>query len=361
MNRMERRMHSTLKLTESDPHDVFAIAPGIVPVAWADKVLADITGDAGSAATKAVTDLAPVKPTPAESSAAGARTPKSDRFRTTAAIDSQDKNSQVKNIQAKPVQAKPIQVEPIQPKHIPDIHIPGDRPAGPPPGGSRTKSAITVFLFALCSAFAAAGWQHYGASARQMISAWTPPFTLTSSQPPEPTGLAGHADTPDAPPSAQASAENQAAPQPAPAQASAAAPSPDAAQLQSMARDLAAMGQEVELLKATVAELKSTQQPVAGDAGKISPAKTSELKPSLQTPRPKMSVPPPPRVAAVSPRKPVQAYPTQAYPTQPYPPVQAAAPPPPLQQFPPPASLQPAPPAADQDGEPVIRPPMPLH
>ena len=41
-------MHSTLKLRDSDPHDDFAIAPDVVPAAWADKVLADITRDAKS-------------------------------------------------------------------------------------------------------------------------------------------------------------------------------------------------------------------------------------------------------------------------------------------------------------------------
>ena len=39
-------MHSTLKLRESDPHDLFAIEPEVMPVAWADKVLADIQRDA---------------------------------------------------------------------------------------------------------------------------------------------------------------------------------------------------------------------------------------------------------------------------------------------------------------------------
>jgi hypothetical protein len=328
-------MQSMLKLTESDPHDVFAVAPGIVPAAWADRVLADITRDAGS--------VPQVKPVHAESSATGAPAPNVDMtFRSTAAADSR----------------------------IPDIDVANDRPALPR-GGSRTKSTIIAFLFALCSAIIAAGWQHYGVAARQMIAAWTPPFALTALQSTEPTGLPGRADTPAVevplPATAQASAEDQAAPAPAQAPegtAPAVAPSPDAAQLRSMARDLAAMGQEVELLKATVAELRASQQPVAGDAGRASQAKTSELKPSIQTPRPKVSVPPLPRAAAAAPRRPAQAYPVQtypvaAYPAQAYPPAQAA--PPPLQQFPPPTSLQSAPPAADQDGDPVIRPPMPLH
>ena len=137
------------------------------------------------------------------------------------------------------------------------------------------KKEITVFLFALCSALVAASWHHYGAAAKQMISAWVPPFALTSAVRPEPTGLTAQSDTADAASPAQAStqaaAADQAAPQPASAQTAdaaapaTAAPSSDAAQLQSMARDLAAMGQEVQLLKATIAELKAGQQAMAAD------------------------------------------------------------------------------------------------
>jgi hypothetical protein len=310
-------MHSTLKLRESDPHDAFAIVPETVPAAWADKVLADITRDAGGRAA--------VQPPTAGSSAASAPPPKVDMtFRATAANDI----------------------------HTPNIHVPGDRPAGPPPTGSWARSTIIAFMFALCSAVAAAAWQHYGAPAKQMISAWTPPFALTSSQPPESTGLAAQPATP----ADQAPTADQAPPQPAQAQPAegaapaVTAPSADATQLQSMAHDLATMGQEIELLKATVAELRTGQQAVATET-----AKTSTAKPSVQTPRPRTSVPPP-RAAAVSARKPMQPYP-QAYPAQAYPPVQAAAPQPLPQPMPPP------PPAAAQfDGDdPVVRPPMPLH
>lgn len=317
-------MQSMLKLTESDPHDVFAVAPGIVPAAWADRVLADITRDAGS--------VPQVKPLHAESSATGAPAPNVDMtFRATAAADSR----------------------------IADIDVANDRPA-PPPGGSRTRSTIIAFLFALCSATIAAGWQHYGVAARQMIAAWTPPFALTSLQSTEPTGLPGRVDTPAVevplPATAQASTEDQAAPAPAQAPegaAPAAAPSPDAAQLRSMARDLAAMGQEVELLKATVAELKAGQQPAppAVDAGKPSQAKMPATKPAAANPQAR--IPAPPRLAAVSPRRPIYpapAYPAQTYPAQAYPPAQAALPPP-----------QQLSPQVESDDGPVIRPPMPLH
>jgi hypothetical protein len=307
-------MQSTLKLRESDPHDVFAIASETVPVAWADKVLADITRDAS-------------QPPPGVSGArAGAAAPTVDtNFRATA---------------------------------VNDLDVANDRPVPPPSTGSGAKSKLAIFLFALCSGLTAAAWQHYGGAAKQMISDWAPPFALTSSPSPEPTGLTGQPDTPAVQASSQASAADQAPPQdasaaqpPESAASAAVAPSPDAAQLQSMARDVAAMGAQIAQLKATIAELRASQQAMA--IAKPSEPKPSEIKPLVQSPRPKM--PAPPRPAAAYPRRPMPAYP----------PVQAAAPPMLPQQLPPAASLQPAPPPPAQaqfDGdEPVMRPPMPLR
>ena len=306
-------MNSTLKPRESDPHDVFTISPDIVPSSWADKVLADIQSKKPASVQQPL-----------------ARTAADHR--------------------------------------VPDIDVANNRPVVPPPTGSRMKGTIVAFVFALCSALAAAGWQHYGVAAKQLVSAWMPPFALTSSLPPEPTGLAAKPDTPDIPASGQATAQaapdDQAPPQPAPAQAadaaapaaapSADAPTADAAQLQSMARDLAAMGQEIALLKASLAELKAAQQPAARDAAKTSDLRTSDLKPSLPNPRPKAAAPPPRPVAAAAPRRPMQTYPAQGYsaqgyPAQSYPPAQAAVPP------------APPPPMLAEDGELVVRPPMPLH
>jgi hypothetical protein len=318
-------MNSTLKPRDSDPHDVFTISPDIVPSGWADKVVADIQSK-------------------------------------------------------KPASVQPPVARTAADHRVPDIDVANDRPAGPPPSGSRMKGTIIAFLFALCSAFAAAGWQHYGVAAKQVISGWMPPFALTSSLSTEPTGLAAKPDTPDVAAAEPTATPDQAPPQPAPAQAAdgaapAAAPSSDApiadaAQVQSMARDLAAMGQEIALLKASVAELKAAQQPAGRDAAKTSDVRTSDLKPSLPNSRPKTAAPPP-RPVAAAPRRPVQAYstqgyaaqgyPAQTYPAQSYPPAQAASPPP-MQQYLPPASRQPAPMAAEMDdGEPVVRPPMPLH
>lgn len=313
-------MHSTVKLKETDPHDVPAIAPDVIPAAWADKVLADITRDAPSQPP----DQAP--PTGSGVAAGAAAAPTVDTTFRAAAAD--------------------------------NVHAPGGRPST----GRWTKYAVRIFMLALCSALAAAAWQHYGDAARPMISNWVAAFSLTSSPPPEKTDLAEQAGSP----AVQASAADQTPSQPAsPAQPpegaapAATALSPDTAQLlQSMAHDLAAMGQQIEQLKASIAELKAGQQPMARDVAKSSEAKTSgikpaEVKPSVPNPRPKMSAPSP-RPAAAPPRKPMPAYA----------PVQAAAPPPLPQAAPPPTSLQSAPPpqtAVRPEDEPVVRPPMPLR
>jgi hypothetical protein len=315
-------MHSTLKLRESDPHDIFAIEPEPIPVAWADKVLADIKRDAGSEPSEGV----PVQPPPAESTAAAVpAAPALDTtFRAAAADDIR----------------------------IPDIQVPSDLAADRPPTGKWAKS-IVMLIFAVCSAAAAAAWQHHGDTAKQMISGWIPSFALTSSPPAETAGAAAPSDTP----TVQAAAADQTPPQPAvPAQPpqgaapAAAAPSPDAAQLiQSMGRDLAAMGQQVEQLKASVAELKASQQAMARDV-----AKPAEVRTSVPNPRTKMSALPP-RPAAAPARRPIPAYqPAQAAAPAPLPPPQAAP-------YPSPSPAPYAPQAVDQGDDPVVRPPMPLR
>ena len=61
-----------------------------------------------------------------------------------------------------------------------------------------------------------------------------------------------------------------------------------------MARDLAAMGQQIEQLKASIAELKASQQVAARDV-----AKPAEVRTAVANPRPRLSAPPP-RLAAPS-------------------------------------------------------------
>jgi len=173
-------MHSTLNLKETDdPHDGPAIAPDVVPAAWADRVLADIKRDAVSGATGKKLDTGP-------SVAAGAAAPSVDTtFRATA---------------------------------VNKVQVSGDRPSS----GSWTSRAVMAFMFALCSALAAAAWQHYGHTAKQMIADWTPPFVLAASPASEKTGLTEQPGSPAVP----ASAADQTTPQPA-----AAAQLPDGASL----------------------------------------------------------------------------------------------------------------------------------
>jgi hypothetical protein len=316
-------MHSTLKLRDSDPHDDFALAPDAVPAAWADKVLADIKRDAGSQpdANYPATDLTPI----AASGGTAAAPTVDTTFRATA---------------------------------IDDIPAPAESPST-----SRWAKSAVMLVLAIGSAAAAAAWQNHGDTAKQMFSNWVPTFALTSSPTPETAALAAPTDAPPA----EASAAEQTTPQPAApaplqenAAAAAAAPSPDTAQLQLMARDLAAMAQQVEHLKAGIAELKASQQAMARDVARTSEVKPSEVRPPVQNPRPRISAPP--RAAAAPPHRPLPAYaPAQAAAPAPLP--QAAPPPPPSTM---PASMLPPPPPPQaatrtEDDEPIVRPPMPLR
>jgi hypothetical protein len=226
--------------------------------------------------------------------------------------------------------------------------------------GRRVGRAFAALLLAACIGAAAIGWQAFGYAGKKMIVKWTPQFVLTS-LPLEKWGLSAQSNPPDV-------EADAASPQPAPlaptapegVAAKAAAPSPDSAQLlQSMARDLANVSQEVELLKASIAELKSSQQQISRDV-----VKTSEQKASEQNARARVAALPP-RPAVPRPRKPIPPYP----PTQAYPPAQAAAAPPlsqPAAPYYPPRQPEPLPPVAAQPPvEPgfssVPRPPMPVQ
>ena len=253
-----------------------------------------------------------------------------------------------------------------------EIKVDGLKPPGARPMSKWVKR-IVMALLGLCGATAAAAWQHYGDQATAMASEWAPPFVLAAlPSAARPTV----AEQPSAP-AAEAAATEQAAAQPAapltsaPVQSepaattAAAAPSAESPQLQSMARDLATMNQQVEELKATIAQLKASQAQMAREFAKASDARTTETRPAEQNPRPKVSAltpPPPQRPAAPPPvRKPKPAAysyspayapaPVAAAPAAPLPPAQAAAP------------LSPAPPrqTITDDGEPVVRPPMPLR
>lgn len=256
-----------------------------------------------------------------------------------------------------------------------------DLPARGPTLGRRLMRAVAALLVAAGITGAALGWQVFGYAAKKAVGRWLPQLALTSSLTMDKFGFGAESKPADKPADASADAapaapaqnaadsstpESTAAPAATVATAAAptAAPAPDPAQqLQSMAHDLANANQEIETLKASVAELKASQQQMAHDL-----AKTSE-KLAEQSAKA--------RVAATAPRpaahRPSSSYsttstyspsPTPA-PAAAYRPAassyspQASAPPPPATAqpyVPPPIPLQPEPGSAS-----VPRPPMPVQ
>jgi hypothetical protein len=210
---------------------------------------------------------------------------------------------------------------------------------------------ITVFLFALLSAVGAAAWQRYGDRAQATIAMAAPLLGLPSLQATSaPAGTPAVAEaTPD-----QATAPAEAATPPADVAAASAPASPDQTQqIQSLTRDLAAMGQQVEQLKASIAELKAGQEQVAHDA-KAADAKASEAKAFEQNMRAKVSaLPPRPPAAPVRKPKPYVPPVASAAPLLPPPGAPGSAP---VQIAPPPPPPVSAAPQAD-----VPRPPMPVR
>jgi len=221
--------------------------------------------------------------------------------------------------------------------------------------GAWARRATIAFLFALCSAFAAAAWERYGDDAQVTVAGITPQIipTLMSWLPMQKPATAAQADS--APVTQNAASSDQAAPavaaQPAgsamtPAAATSSAPD-QAEALQSMARDVANLTQQVSELQASIAQLKANQEQMARDKAKAPEARVSEVRPAAPAePRPtRLGAPPRPLGTLVHrSRPPAQA----AY--LPPPPSTAA----PVQIAPPPAVTAP-------DGDPVVRPPMPVR
>jgi len=227
--------------------------------------------------------------------------------------------------------------------------------------GAWARRAAIVFMFALCSAFAAAAWERYGDDAQATVAGITPQIipALMSWLPMQKPATAAQTDT--APITRTAASTDQAAPasaaQPAvgamaAAPAAAASSAPDQAEvLQSMARDVANLTQQVGELQASIAQLKASQEQMARDKAKAPEARVSEARPAaLAEPRPtKLGAPP----------RPLGALPVhRSRPPPAYPPAQTAyVPPPPAA----PVQIAPPPVAAQPDGDPVVRPPMPVR
>src|SRR5450631_4590246 len=296
-------MQSTPNPNQTDPDDVLVIAPDIVLVARADKA-----HDAISRPSDSQTHMAP------DFSAGPSVLPVDTTFRAAG---------------------------------VNDVEVRGDRRSI----GGRAIRACIGFLLAVCIAVAASLWQSYGDAAKQIVARWVPQFALTSSSPQDNPGLPGLPEQPG-PAAVQASAAKAVPPaQSAPdgVASTGASLSPESTQLlQSMAGDLAHAQQEIQQLKASVAELKASQQQMSRDTAKVSEARVSEVraseariaeaKVSEQNLRSRLSAAVR-RSAVASAHKPMP----------PLPPPQAAAAPP-L----PPATAQP-------QAELAPRPPMPLR
>src|SRR6267142_3485481 len=175
---------------------------------------------------------------------------------------------------------------------------------------------LTGLLLAACIGVAAIAWQSsYADAAKEIIARWAPQRVATSSPPLENPGLAAQ----PSPPTVQAAAAKTAPPQPAllaqtvpeDVAPTAAALSPELTQLlQSMARDLATLGQGIEQLKA------SQEQMARDNANAAEQLRASQeqmarvlAKASEQSLRPKISAPPP-RPTAATTRKPVPTLPS---------------------------------------------------
>lgn len=314
-------MHSTLTAKPGDdPHDVLVVAPDAVRVAPSDeKELSSLLHQAARhrSHTLAASDIA-----------VGHVPPVDTTFR---------------------------------PGSVNDVRVPGGRRST----AARALRGFMALLLAACIGVAAVGWKAYGEVAKRQIAKWTTQFALTSSLTSEQPASAAQ----PAPPAAPADAADAASQPPAPpaqaaaeAVAPAAAPSADQApSLQSMARDLASVTQQVEQLKVSIDELKASQQQMSRDLAKASEVKASEVKapevkPSEANPRPRIAAAPP-RAVAARVRKPAPSYP----------PPQALLPPMPQQAPYVPRQTEPQPQFAVEPPQPdpeltsVPRPPMPLR
>jgi hypothetical protein len=209
---------------------------------------------------------------------------------------------------------------------------------------------IVVFLFAFGSAVAAEGWRHYGDAAKQRIADWMPQLVATSSSP------AADAASPQQPAATDVQAAAAALPPAAPASEQAAEAPATPSSAPDQAQVIQSMAQQIEQLKASVEQLKAGQDQMSRDIAKTSDVKASEVRAADPNLRPRIAAPKtvlPPRAAAALPRKP-------------RPPVAAAQYAPPL----PPAAaptlavtpqIEPSQAIVETDGNPVVRPPMPVR
>lgn len=238
--------------------------------------------------------------------------------------------------------------------------------------GRWLRGAFVTFLFAGGSAAATIAWEKHGDIATQKLAEWTPALmsllpSTSQTTPVQTTPVeAAQAAPPVAPDQAtdQTAATTPAAPVATAAAAPAATPADATQTVESMTRDIAAMAQQIEQLKANIAELKVGQEQMVREMAKPpAPKPVAEVKPPVD-PRARASALPQRAPAPIPPpiRKPKPVV-SHSY--------MPAYSPPPLAPPPPPSQAAAVPPAAappvattqtvaDDDG-PIVRPPMPLH
>jgi hypothetical protein len=242
--------------------------------------------------------------------------------------------------------------------------------AATPPLESRSSIGVWVLrtglavLFAVFSAVAAAAWQTYGDQAQEMVGHWMPRISLASplgkNTPATQTAATGPAANDDQAIGAPAQGADAAAPSTAAATAAVQGATQDSRQLlQSMAHDLAAMGQQIADLKGSIAQLKTSQDQMVQQMARAPEPRASEhaaegkpFDPRAieQTLRPRFA-PRPAGAPAVATATPVHR-PRPASP----PPAQTFAPAPlPLPSAPQPQT------SSDPGVGTVVRPPMPVR
>jgi hypothetical protein len=223
--------------------------------------------------------------------------------------------------------------------------------------------AFVALLLAVGIGLTAVAWKSYGAAATKLVATLATQFALGSSRSEQSPAAQ------PAPPAVRAEAANASVP--------AAPASPDSTELlQSMARDLAALEQQVEELKAGMEQLKASQQQMSRDVAKAAEANPRPRSSSAQSSAPAPAAPPP-RPAALQSRKPMHLpSPPQGVaassglpPPAPYyapPQGTAASPPrvvspyyvPPQPALPPQATAEPP---IEADSSVMPRPPMPVR
>lgn len=243
---------------------------------------------------------------------------------------------------------------------------------GVPAKGSFIRRAMRTFaalLLALAIGAAAMSWQTVTFAAKKALVSWAPKWAIAASLPLDKLGL-GTSSTPSEDPAEAAPAQPEAPAQTADgagsenAVAAAAAPADAAQQLQSMARDLANANHEVETLKASIAELKASQQQMVRDLAKVSDKvvdQNAKAK-TVAAPRPAVTAahrPAPVYSSATATSAPPPAYRPSA---SPYAAQASASAPPPVaaQPYAPPPPTQVQPQADPGVVGAAPRPPMPL-